>query len=329
MGETQLDPYNSFRSAVSRAQSVFSMALATGLRRCETFDANGSTSIAPFNTADAFTKEKKEFVSGRKPLIELSKIQKSFSVNGNTLIVFDGLSLKIEKGSFLSIIGPSGCGKSTLLRLISGLDLPSGGSVLFNNSVVTGPTRGMIYVFQQYSKSIFPWKTVVQNISFGLRSQKRLRAQEALDRCMEYVRLVGLTGYENYYPYQLSGGMQQRVAIARALIGEPDVLLMDEPFSAVDAMTRAILQELLLKIWETLSITILFVTHDVDEAVILSSRIISLGKAPAGIREDVRVDLPYPRDQIETRGNDHFQDIRQKLFTSVFLQEKNEVGTAP
>jgi NitT/TauT family transport system ATP-binding protein len=163
---------------------------------------------------------------------------------------------------------------------------------------------------------------VIQNVEFGLNSYKKLTAREARARCLEYIRLVGLDGYENYYPYQLSGGMQQRVCIARALICEPDMLLMDEPFSAVDALTRAILQELILKIWETIPVTILFVTHDVDEAVFLSNRIISLSKIPATIREDVAIDLPYPRDQIRTREDERFTAFRHRLFSSIFMQEK-------
>jgi NitT/TauT family transport system ATP-binding protein len=256
------------------------------------------------------------------PIIEVQHVAKSFTVNGNELRVFQDLSCRIETGSFLSIIGPSGCGKSTLLKLIAGLETPTGGQILFNDKPVTGPPKGMIYVFQQYTKSIFPWRTVLQNVEFGLSSHKTLARQETRERCMEYIRLVGLDGYENYYPYQLSGGMQQRVCIARALICEPAVLLMDEPFSAVDAMTRAILQELILKIWETIPITILFVTHDVDEAVFLSSRIISLSKAPAAVKENIAIDLPYPRDPIKTREADRFTALRQLLFSSIFIQEK-------
>ena len=182
------------------------------------------------------------------------------------------------------MIGPSGCGKSTLLKLIAGLETPSAGEVRFNGRCVDGPAKGMIYVFQQYTKSIFPWRTVIQNVEFGLSSHKRLGRKEARERCREYIRLVGLAGYEDYHPYQLSGGMQQRVCIARALICEPEVLLMDEPFSAVDAMTRAVLQELILKIWQTVPVTILFVTHDVEEAVFLSTRIISLTRRRHGSR---------------------------------------------
>jgi NitT/TauT family transport system ATP-binding protein len=256
-------------------------------------------------------------------IIRVKQLGKTFQSKGGPLAVFNGLSLEIGRGSFLSIIGPSGCGKSTLLKLISGLEPPTQGVVHFNDNPVNCPPKGMIYVFQQYTKSILPWRTVIENVEFGLRAQRSVSRKEARERCREYIDLVGLKGYEDYYPYQLSGGMQQRVCIARALICEPDVLLMDEPFSAVDAMTRAILQELVMRIWQKLPITILFVTHDVDEAVFLSTRIVSLGKAGVGIAEDVEIDLPQPRDQIATRAERKFTELRQKLFASIFAQEKS------
>jgi NitT/TauT family transport system ATP-binding protein len=255
-------------------------------------------------------------------MIQLHGVSKTFESKDRALTVFDNFSCMIEKRSFLSIVGPSGCGKSTLLKLISGLEMPSAGQILFNDRRIDGPPKGMIYVFQQYTKSILPWRTVIENIEFGLRARNSVSFKDARERCREYVDLVGLNGYENYYPYQLSGGMQQRVCIARALICEPDVLLMDEPFSAVDAMTRAILQELVMRIWQKLPITILFVTHDVDEAVFLSTRIILLGRAGVGISEDVPIDLPLPRDQIATRADPRFTALRQKLFASIFVQEK-------
>jgi NitT/TauT family transport system ATP-binding protein len=264
-----------------------------------------------------------------QPIIEVSGLSKVFFVNGNALTVFDNLSCRIDKGSFLSVVGPSGCGKSTLLKLISGLELPSKGEVIFNGGPIRAPAKGMVYVFQQYTKSIFPWRTVMQNVEFGLNSYRKLSSRQARERCLEYIRLVGLTGYENYYPYQLSGGMQQRVCIARALICEPDVLLMDEPFSAVDALTRAILQELILTIWQTIPVTILFVTHDVEEAVFLSSRIISLTKTPATIKDDVVIDLPYPRDPIKTREDERFTALRHRLFSSIFMQEKSGTFALP
>lgn len=260
-----------------------------------------------------------------KILINIKGVNKEFAVNKNRIKVFEDFSYQIPEGSFLSIVGPSGCGKSTLLKLISGLEKTTSGQVIFNGQTISGPPKGMIYVFQQYTKSIFPWYTVLENIEFGLHTKKgNISKQEVRERCMEYIKLVGLEGYEDYYPSQLSGGMQQRVVIARALICEPKVLLMDEPFSAVDAMTRAILQELLLTIWEKLPITILFVTHDVDEAVFLSSHIISLGKAPIGLKEDIVVNLPYPRNQIETKKSKYFATIQHKLFSSIFSQEKGQ-----
>ncbi len=262
----------------------------------------------------------------KAPIISLDRIEKRFEVAGRPLVVFDGMSLEVAERGFLSIVGPSGCGKSTLLKLISGLERASAGHVAFKGAPIAGPPKGMIYVFQQYTRSIFPWSTVLQNVEFGLFAHKTMSRSAAHERCLEYIRLVGLEGYESYYPYQLSGGMQQRVCIARALIGEPDVLLMDEPFSAVDAMTRAILQELIHDIWRRLPMTVLFVTHDVDEAVLLSDRIISLSKAPASVREDVTIELPQPRDQISTRADPRFNDYRQRLFSSIFLQEKSGVG---
>lgn len=255
-------------------------------------------------------------------------LYKRFGHNGSALPVLEDINLDLASGEFVSLVGPSGCGKSTLLKIIGGLEPATAGEVRFDGRVVAAPPKGMICVFQQYAKSIFPWRTVRENVAFGLRAQKTVGRAEARERCDEYIDLVGLKSYEDYYPYQLSGGMQQRVCIARALIGEPAALLMDEPFSAVDAMTRAILQELVLAIWNKLAITILFVTHDVDEAVFLSGRIISLGRAGSGIAEDVAVDLPYPRDQIATRAEPRFTALRQQLFSSIFVQEK-AVATPP
>lgn len=259
------------------------------------------------------------------PIIQLRGVGKTFKSKGQNLAVFNNFTCDIEIRSFVSIVGPSGCGKSTLLKLISGLETPSSGTISFNNGTVVAPPRGMIYVFQQYSKSILPWRTVVENVEFGLRARSAVSFREARERSREYIDLVGLNGYEDYYPYQLSGGMQQRVCIARALICEPQVLLMDEPFSAVDAMTRAVLQDLVMRIWQKLPVTILFVTHDVDEAVFLSTRIVALGRVGEGITEDLPIDLPIPRDQIVTRAKPRFNELRQRLFSRIYTQEKNIV----
>lgn len=280
-------------------------------------DADASTVAVTTGARDI-----RDAYSADARIIRIDDLRKSYDSQAKPLPIFTGFSCDVERGAFLSIIGPSGCGKSTLLKVVAGLEPFQGGSVVFNGKHVDGPPKGMIYVFQQYAKSILPWRTVIENIDFGLQSSVRTPRREARERCMDYIKLVGLEGYEDYFPYQLSGGMQQRVVIARALICEPEVLLMDEPFSAVDAMTRAILQELILKIWTDLNITILFVTHDVDEAVFLSSRIIALRKAPGGLGEDQTIDLAYPRDQIESRNDPRFHELRQAFFRSIFSQEK-------
>jgi len=248
-------------------------------------------------------------------------IDKSYVVKGRPNIVFACFDFAVESGSFISIVGPSGCGKSTLLKLLAGLDAPDEGTIRFKEKTVTAPPRGVVYVFQQYSKSIFPWRTVAENVAFGLEHQRDLDRASRRERCREFIRLVGLEGYEDYYPSQLSGGMQQRVAIARALVCKPDVLMMDEPFSAVDALTRTTLQQLMLNIWQSLRVTVVFVTHDVDEAVYLSGRVVSLSRAPARVVDDVRVMLPYPRDPVKTRGDARYIAARERLLSRILAAE--------
>jgi NitT/TauT family transport system ATP-binding protein len=254
-------------------------------------------------------------------ILEAVGLTKQFTVQGRTTTVLDSFDYGVEEGSFVSIVGPSGCGKSTLLKLMAGLETPSDGEVRFKGARVVKPPAGVIYVFQQYTKSIFPWRTVLDNVAFGLEHQPGLNAGNRRERCREYLRLVGLEGYESYYPSQLSGGMQQRVAIARALVCQPDVLMMDEPFSAVDALTRATLQQLLLTIWESIPLTVVFVTHDVDEAVYLSERVISLSRAPARVDDDLEVMLPHPRDQVHTRSDPRFIGARERLLSRILAVE--------
>jgi NitT/TauT family transport system ATP-binding protein len=255
------------------------------------------------------------------PILAASGIDQRFVVQGRTTTVFDAFDFAVEERSFVSIVGPSGCGKSTLLKLMAGLESASGGEVLFKGQRIQQPPKGVIYVFQQYTKSIFPWRTVLENVGFGLEHRPGLNRASRREQCEEYIRLVGLEGFESYYPSQLSGGMQQRVAIARALVCNPDVLMMDEPFSAVDALTRATLQQLVLKIWQSLPVTVVFVTHDVDEAVYLSSRVVSLGRAPARITDDVRVALPYPRDPVKTRSDTRYIATRERLLSRILAAE--------
>ena len=204
--------------------------------------------------------------------------------------------------------------------MIAGLVLPSSGEVLVSGDATWAPPPGLIYVFQQYSKSLLPWKTVLGNLMFGAQSPRAQRPSgvpvtEA--DCLAYVDLVGLKGYEHSFPAHLSGGMQQRVAIARALVARPKILLMDEPFSALDALTRESLQDLLLKLWKDVGLTVIFVTHDIAEAIYLSEQIVVLAGSPASVAATIDVDLPYPRDQVVTREAESFLALRRRLYQMV------------
>lgn len=235
--------------------------------------------------------------------LDLSHVSKSY---GDNLAVRD-ITAFVPAGKVSVIVGPSGCGKTTLLRIISGLDVPTDGTVTFNGSVVSGVPDGLAMVFQDYSRSLFPWMRVDANIAFPLkrvpRSERAARVQEAIDS-------VGLRGKEKLYPWQMSGGMQQRVAIARALACHPKLLLMDEPYASVDAQTRAELEDLLLKIQAEKNITVLVVTHDIDESVYLADHIIVLSKPPSVVAETIEVDLVRPRDHVATKTDPKFVEIR-------------------
>jgi len=248
-------------------------------------------------------------------------LTKDFTVKRVVNRVLSGIDLEIQTGSFTSLLGPSGCGKSTLLLCLAGLVEPTQGVVRAGGQVISGPPDGVIYIFQQYSKSVFPWRTVRQNVAFGLQVAGVGRDVIA-DRCAEMLERVGLRQSADHFPAQLSGGMQQRVAIARALVCRPRVLLMDEPFSAVDALTRAQLQDLVLDIWAEAGLTIVFVTHDVDEAVYLSDRVVALSRSPAGIAMDVGIDLDRPREQLHTRELRAYADYRRKLLNLVLSQHR-------
>ncbi len=231
-------------------------------------------------------------IAERPVILSVRDLEKSFGSGGQRHVVFDRVSLDIRRREFITVIGPSGCGKSTFIRIVAGLDEATSGDVLLDGKSVTGPgpDRGM--VFQGYT--LFPWLTVKRNVMFGLRARGK-SAPAAESEARSWLDMVGLSEFENAYPHELSGGMKQRVAIARALANEPRILLMDEPFGALDAQTRCKMQGYLQQIWRKVDVTILFITHDLDEAIYLSDRILVLGTNPGGVREIIENPVPRPR----------------------------------
>ena len=252
--------------------------------------------------------------------LSLQHIAKQYGEGPSAAKILGDVTLDVKHGEFVSILGPSGCGKSTLLSIIAGLLAPTHGAVTLDGRAVTQPVVEMVYLFQQYSKSLFPWRRVIDNVSLGLEAPSRRRnrsASKVRELCEQHLAMVGLADVGHLFPWQLSGGMQQRVAIARALIAGPKVLLMDEPFSAVDALARNLLQDLILDLWSKLNITILFVTHDVDEAVYLADRVLTLSKPPVRVTDSIDIDLARPRRQIETRESADFLRYRRALYSKV------------
>jgi NitT/TauT family transport system ATP-binding protein len=250
--------------------------------------------------------------------LAVERLSKRFSAHGNEAC--KNVSFGVGEKEFVALIGPSGCGKSTLLHILAGLSQPSSGSAQLRGETIDGPKPQMMFVFQQYTKSIFPWKTVLDNVCLGIKYRVKASHHEIAVRALAQLKLVGLERYADYYPYQLSGGMQQRVAIARALVRRPEILLMDEPFSALDAMMRAELQDLLLWLWREFGFTILFVTHDLDEALYLAQRVIVLSASPGSVAEVVSVPLSYPRNQVETRQDLIYLALRERLYRSMVDQ---------
>lgn len=250
----------------------------------------------------------------RRPAASLSVDDINFSyANGHT--VFDGFSLHVQPGEFVSLLGPSGCGKTTLLNLLSGFQKPSSGTIHINHQPVHPEMPELGYVFQ--SPQLFPWLSALENVRFGLRMQKQLGVKAQLDKARHYLSLVGLDKAADKLPYQLSGGMQQRVSLARALALEPALLLMDEPFAALDAITRNNLNEETLRLWSELGQTVLFITHDIDEAIFMSDRVVVLGIAPQGIHSELAIDLTRPRANIDTRKLTAFLDYRTSLMSTI------------
>src|ERR1700722_7000893 len=239
-------------------------------------------------------------------LLQLRDVSKSFTLSSGSLKVLDDVSLNVRAGEFVSILGTSGCGKSTLLRLIAGLDTEYSGSISYEGEPVTGPDLTRCIIFQEHR--LFPWLTVEQNIQFAFSATKVPRHEQE-ERVAEQIRRVGLTGFEKAWPHQISGGMAQRAAIARALINRPKLLLLDEPLGALDALTRLRLQQELQRLWMDVGITMVMVTHDIEEAVFLADRIVVLYSRPGRIRRIVPVPLPHPRERTEALFNSIKHDV--------------------
>ncbi|BAM03490.1 ABC transporter ATP-binding protein [Phycisphaera mikurensis] len=246
----------------------------------------------------------------RPVVLEVEQLGKSFvSPGGETVRVFDGVDLSIRRREFITVVGPSGCGKSTFIRMVAGLETATSGRILLDGEAVVGPGADRGMVFQAYT--LFPWLSVKRNVMFGLLQAGRSEASASSEACV-WLEMVGLKGFENHHPAQLSGGMKQRVAIARALANKPRILLMDEPFGALDAQTRAEMQDYLLQIYRNVDATILFITHDLDEAVYLADRVVVMGRKPGRVIETVDVPLLRPRDP-------------QMAFTDDFLATKRHI----
>ncbi|MEY9952293.1 ABC transporter ATP-binding protein [Leifsonia sp. EB34] len=248
--------------------------------------------------------------------IDIVGLTKRFlTPKGETFTAIRDVTLTVEPGQFCAIVGPTGCGKSTTLAQVSGLERPSAGSVSVGGRIVDGITSGVSYMFQ--ADSLFPWKTVLANVMIGpilLGTPKK----EATALAMDWLRRVGLAGFEDRYPHQLSGGMRKRVAMAAALINNPRILLMDEPFGALDVQTKAIMQTELLTLWEELRPSVLFITHDLDEAVALSDRVVIMTSSPGTVKDVFDIDLPRPRGNVqEIRHEEKFLDIQGRIWESL------------
>ena len=264
-------------------------------------------------------------------MLSVRGLKKVYQSDGGDVEAVRNLTFDLRAGELACLVGPSGSGKTTLLKCISGLMAPTEGEVLLDGKRVSGPPKKMAVVFQEYGRSLFPWMRVRDNVELPLKNQGVPKAER--DRLVdEALEAVGLSHVPRSYPWQLSGGMQQRVAIARAIAYQPEVLLMDEPFAAVDAQTRADLEDLIRTVWKKLGITILFVTHDIDESVYLGERVIILSSSPTVVQEDITIDLPDERDQLETRSLPRFTELRHHVYEQIQIAKKGHrpaaAGTA-
>ncbi|HXZ23775.1 MAG TPA: ABC transporter ATP-binding protein [Methanomassiliicoccales archaeon] len=250
--------------------------------------------------------------------LTIEHLVKEFPKEKEMLLAIDDFNLEVKEREFVCILGPSGCGKTTLLRIIAGLETKTSGSMRLDGREIAGPGRDRGMVFQEFA--LFPWRTVRKNVEFGLEI-RRIPTAERTKTAEDFINLVGLKGFENSYPYQLSGGMKQRVGIARALANNPEVLLMDEPFGALDAQTRNMMQKELLRIWQQTKKTVIFITHSVDEACYLADRIVVMTTRPGTVKEIFTIDLPRPRDRVSVE----FANLRKKVLAE--LERETIVNT--
>ena len=259
---------------------------------------------------------------GTEVLLRVEHLKKEYETAQGAVPAIGDLTFDVRRGELVCIVGPSGAGKTTLLKCIAGLLAPSSGRIELDGVAVTSPPKKMALVFQEYGRSLFPWLTVAGNVDLPLRNQgiPRERRREMVERTLDS---VGLGGAGRKYPWQLSGGMQQRVAIARAVAYGPEILVMDEPFAAVDAQTRADLEDLVRELWSSLGVTVLFVTHDIDESVYLAERVVVLSHAPTTVQEDVTIDLPATRDQLGTRADPRFTELRTHIYEQIQIAKRD------
>lgn len=256
--------------------------------------------------------------------LELKKLCKIFydGEDSGTTPALQDISLSVDDGQFVSVIGPSGCGKTTMLRIISGLETPTSGEVYINEKKPHEPWEEVGFVFQEYA--LFPWRTVSKNIEFGLEF-KHLTRKERRQRAVEYIHRFGMKGFEDKYPNELSGGMRQRVAIARTLINDPSIILMDEPFGALDSQMRVNMEKFLLQLWLDSNMTIIFVTHNIDEAVFLGQKVFGISNRPGSVKLSLSLDLPYPRDVT----SDAFNRYRREIIAFLHKEKQSEPKFKP
>lgn len=261
-------------------------------------------------------------------ILSASNVVKTYGRGNETLKIIDGLTFSVREGEFVSLVGPSGCGKTTLLMCLSGLLSLTGGSVKFEGGEFTTTPAGLAVVFQDYSRSLLPWKNNIDNVLFGMRRVSAMNAGQKREEARELLEAVGLKGFELHFPWQVSGGMQQRVAIARGIASQSRLLLLDEPLAAVDAQTRADMQDLLLELASRFKQTCLLVTHDVDEAIYMADRVLVLGPRPTRIVREVAVNLPRPRDQLSSREAPAFLEARHDVLSLIRAMPKPKESVA-